>query len=339
MLDGNLTLALVAFAGATMVLLIVSPRTVHLADDLADLTGLGEAVMGAAVLGAVTSLPDILASVTPALEGAPEQAIGNGLGGITIQTAFLAIADLFHRRSNLEHAAVSVPNMLQSALLVSLLSVLLLATATPEVDFWAVHPATLAMAVMYVYGLRIVSRATDDPMWQPTESPDTVIDVPDEEPPDASLTSLWARFAAMAAVLAATGWLLGHSGVTIARETGLSETAVGALLTAGATSMSELVVSVAAVRQGALTLAVANVIGGNTFDTLIVGIADVSYREGSIYHQATSDHIMIIGIAILLTALLLMGLLRRQRHGVANIGFESAAVLVVYGTGAALLLV
>jgi cation:H+ antiporter len=34
------------------------------------------------------------------------------LGGIAVQTVFLAIADLLYRGANLEHAASSVPNML-----------------------------------------------------------------------------------------------------------------------------------------------------------------------------------------------------------------------------------
>ncbi|MEX2626404.1 MAG: hypothetical protein WD225_05945, partial [Ilumatobacteraceae bacterium] len=144
-------------------------------------------------------------------------------------------------------------------------------------------------------------------------------------------------FAALALLLGAVGWMLGESGSTIASETGLSQTAVGAIFTGTASSLSELVVAIAAVRRGALTLAVANVIGGNTFDALIVGVADVAYRDGSIYHRATGDHLLLIGVAALMTTLLIMGLLRRQRRGPANIGFESAAVLLLYLGTAALL--
>jgi cation:H+ antiporter len=44
---------------------------------------------------------------------------------------------------------------------------------------------------------------------------------------------------------------------------------------------AELVTTIAAVRRGALQLAVGGIIGGNTFDTLFLTAADVSYREGS----------------------------------------------------------
>jgi cation:H+ antiporter len=104
-----------------------------------------------------------------------------------------------------------------------------------------------------------------------------------------------------------------------------------------ATSLPELVTTVAAVRQGALTLAVGGIIGGNTFDVLFLVAADVAYREGSIYHAISAQPLFIISLTILLTAILLMGLIRRERRGFANIGFESVAVLVLYLAGMATL--
>jgi cation:H+ antiporter len=44
-----------------------------------------------------------------------------------------------------------------------------------------------------------------------------------------------------------------------------------------------------------------------------------------------------IALALLLTGILLLGLLRRERRGVLGIGFESALVLVFYLVGIAML--
>lgn len=327
------------FAVAVLLLVIIGPPTVRLADRLADATGLGEALMGALFLGAMTSLPDTIASLAAVRAGAPELAVANGLGGIAAQTAFLALADIAYRRANLEHAAVSVPNMLQGSVLVVLLSMVLVAIAGPDVHLLGVHPITPLLVAVYIYGLRVSSESARRPMWQPRDSKETVADEPGDEPLGSGLVSAWARFVAMALTLGMVGWALGESGAAIAEETALSESAVGALLTGAASSISELVVAIVAVRRGALTLAVANVIGGNTFDALIVGVADVAYREGSIYHQTSQDTLALVGVSILMTAILIMGLLRRERHGVGNIGFESAAVLGAYVVLVVLLLV
>jgi cation:H+ antiporter len=149
--------------------------------------------------------------------------------------------------------------------------------------------------------------------------------------------TLWLRFALAAAVVAAAGWLLARSGVSIAAHTGLSETVVGALLTGLASSLPELVTAVTAVRIGALTLAVGDVLGGNAFDTVIVGMADVAYRDGSIFAQLSGAHLFLIALSILLTGILLLGMLQRERHGIANIGWESFLVLVLYMGGAVVL--
>jgi cation:H+ antiporter len=131
---------------------------------------------------------------------------------------------------------------------------------------------------------------------------------------------------------------LAVSGESIVAQTGLSEAAVGVVLTGVGSSLAELVVSISAVRSGALTLAVANVIGGNTFDTLLVGVADVVYRDGSIYAAVGQESALVAAVALVATAVVTLGLLRRERHGVGNIGVESVVVLILYGATVLLVL-
>ena len=139
--------------------------------------------------------------------------------------------------------------------------------------------------------------------------------------------------------MGAAGWVVARTGSNIAEQTGLTDALVGAFLTAVVTSLPELVTSVTAVRRGALTLAVGGIIGGNAFDTIFLALSDVAYREGSIYHAISERQVFLISLTILLTGLLLLGLLRREKHGIANIGFESFLILVFYfGSFAFLLL-
>ena len=77
-------------------------------------------------------------------------------------------------------------------------------------------------------------------------------------------------FAVLAVVVSIAGYGIAQSAMAIAERTGLSETVVGGILTAITTASPELVTSIAAVRTGALTLAVGGIIGGNTFDVLFL---------------------------------------------------------------------
>ena len=63
----------------------------------------------------------------------------------------------------------------------------------------------------------------------------------------------------------------------------MSGSLVGGLFTSVVTSLPELVTVLAAVRVGALTLAVGDIVGGNTFDVLFLAAADLAYTEGSLY--------------------------------------------------------
>ncbi|MGD1912291.1 MAG: hypothetical protein ACFB2X_15970 [Rivularia sp. (in: cyanobacteria)] len=109
----SLPIGVSLFVIAAIVIGLVGTKMCKVADQLADATGWGEAVIGAVFLGGSTSLAGIVTSVTAALGGHAELAVSNALGGIAAQTAFVAVADLFYRKANLEHAAASVTNLIQ----------------------------------------------------------------------------------------------------------------------------------------------------------------------------------------------------------------------------------
>lgn len=325
-----LTVLIVVLLGSGAVLLTAGVRFTKIVDELADRTGIGEALAGAVLLGATTSLPGLVTSISGAAAGDAGFAISNALGGIAAQTTFLAIADLAYRRVNLEHAAASVPNIVQTMTLISLIGVVLVATGSPDVTMLGVHPATAILLVVYGYGLVLARRANAEPMWLPQRTDQTVEDEPDAESGDESTPRLWTEFGILAVVVAAIGWVIAQSGLALAKETGLSGSLVGGLFTSVITSLPELVTVLAAVRIGAVTLAVADIIGGNTFDVLFVAAADIAYRGGSIYHAADQSAIFMTALTVLLTATLAAGMLGRERR---HIGFEGIGILVFYGLG------
>lgn len=145
------------------------------------------------------------------------------------------------------------------------------------------------------------------------------------------------QFAALAVIVAIAGYSVGEVGVSLSVHTGISESLVGSLLTALCNSLPELVTTVAAVRQEALTLAVGGVTGGNSFDVLLLAFSDIAYRQGSIYHALATSQVFLIALTILMTGILLLGLLRREKHGIGNIGFESVLMLILYLSGFSLL--
>ena len=321
--------SIIAFGVAALVIVIAGSQLARRADMLADRTGLGEALFGVLLLAGVTSLPDFAATLSAAIDARPDLAMSNVMGSMAVNLAFLGVADIVYRKANLEHAAASPVNLMLAGLLIVLLTLPLLATFTPTVTQWSVHPITPVIVAAYLFGLHLVHRTRARPMWFPRLTHQTVSDEPEKHHRDRSAT-VWLGFIGMAVVTGMAGWILMEAAKGIADQTGLSETLVGGLFTALATSTPELVTTIAAIRIGALTLAVSNIFGTNCFNMLVVAAADAGYAHGSIYHDMAPVQMTWGLVSILMTAILLLGLVRRETYGIGRIGFESALILGVY---------
>lgn len=302
-------------------------------DQLADRTGLGEAIAGALLLATATSLPGLIVTVVAAASAIPSLAISNSVGGIAVQTAWVVLADMAYRPANLEHAAASIANLFNAFLTLILLSIVVMAVVAPDWTVLGISPATPVLIAAYVFGLRTAKRLGDHPMWHPHQTDDTQEDEPDTDNDSRSLRSLIIRFGGLTVAVAFAGWMVGRSGLSILAQTDLQATVVGTFLTSVATSLPELVTTIAAVRIGAVTMAMAGIVAGNTFDVLFVAVGDIFYREGSIYAAAQPSDLFVVGWAILLVAILGGALTVRDRKG---IGFDGWLILVVYLAGLAI---
>jgi len=181
------------FLMCAAIIAVAGTRITRVVDQLADRTGIGEAAAGAVLLGASTSLGGSVLSVTVAWNGHAELAVSNALGGIAVQTFFLAVADMVYRRANLEHAAASVPNMMQNGLLICLLALTLLAPYLPDVTIGGVYPVTPVLLAVYFYGLYLVRAASESPMWLPSITGETREDKPDDVTAMPPMSRLWGR--------------------------------------------------------------------------------------------------------------------------------------------------
>lgn len=327
-------LALFAVAGGIVV--AASIKATQLADVIADRTRMGEALAGGLILGGATSLSGVVVSVTAAAQGDASFAFSNAVGGIAAQTMFLALADLIYRRANLEHAAAEPANMFQAVMLIILLSLPVAAMSGPDIAYFGIHPVSVVLFLAYLAGVRLAAGVREAPMWEPVETSDTRHDDPeDADDADKPVTRPAIIFAGLAVAMACAGWIISQAGGQFITRFSLSSSLVGSLITAIVTSIPELVTTLVAVRRGALQLAVGGIIGGNTFDTLFLVFSDVAYRDGSLFHAVGTGDLYWLATGMLLTAVLLGGLILRQRQGPARIGIESLLMLIIYASAVA----
>lgn len=255
------------------------------------------------------------------------------MGGIAAQTLFLAIADLLHKRANLEHAAAEPANLFQAVMLIILLSIPLCALSGPELSYLGVHPASVLLFLVYLAGVKLATSVREDPMWRPVRTSDTRDDAPEDgDEAQRSARGPALQFMGLVVVMGMGGWVISQAGGVFISRFGLSSSLVGAVVTAVVTSLPEFVTTLVAVRRGALQLAVGGIIGGNTFDTLFLVAGDVAYRDGSLYHAIGTNDAYWLATGLLMTSVLLAGLILRQREGPGRIGIESVLMMAIYAT-------
>lgn len=145
------------------------------------------------------------------------------------------------------------------------------------------------------------------------------------------------EFLALATVVALAGTFLARSADQIAEITRLGRLLIGSVLLAAATSLPELTVDLAAVRQGMPDLAAGDLFGSSVMNLLILAVLDLAHRSGGkMLSREAAAHALSAILSIALTALAGMAILSAPRlPGVSflGIGIWSWGILVAYLLG------
>lgn len=163
--------------------------------------------------------------------------------------------------------------------------------------------------------------------------------------------SLTMQVILMASVLVVASWWLAKLGDVLSTHKiewlgrPLGATFVGACFLALATSLPEIVTSIAAVRLGNLDLALGNIFGSNMFNIFVIPwlkIVSISRGDVIMLTATASDSTqnLIAGLtAILLTTIAIGGLTyQSQRKMLKRFGFDSILIAIIYAGGLFLLL-
>lgn len=329
-----LNLSLLALAAGIVVL--VGTRLSAYADAIADRTGLGQAVVGTLLLATATSLPEIATVTTTAAIGSAPLAVNNLLGGIALQTTILVLADLIGRRDALTYFAARATLLLQGIWLIVMLAVVLVGTIIGERgSLFQIGLGSMLAFGAYVVGIYLLNRYREHEGWQPLGSPeDTAGGAPGSSQrrygQDRSTTWLFGAFAIGGLAILITGTTVGRVSDALASQTSLGGSFIGATLVAATTSLPEISTTLSAVRLGAYQLAISNIFGGNMLLVALLFLADIFYRQGPILGIADQSVTLTVAAGILMTAAYLIGMVERRDRTVLRMGFDSAAVLIIY---------
>jgi cation:H+ antiporter len=153
----------------------------------------------------------------------------------------------------------------------------------------------------------------------------------EDQYPGLTLQRAIIRFVIAASLVVVAGSFLPFIGKAIAQQMGWYESFVGTLLIAATTSLPELVVTVAALRLGAVDMAIADLFGSNLFDICILAIDDLLYLKGPLFEHVSPAHAVSAFSAMMMTGVVIVGLFYRPQTRVFKlVGWVSIFLFCIY---------
>ncbi len=248
---------------------------------LAQRMGISNLVTGLVIVGAATSMPEMVASVQAVIAGSPEIAWGN-IAGSNISNSLLILGA----------TALVAPILLtgtgrRDAVVGLGASVLLFAIAWWQFASPWIGAGLLAGLVVYI-------------VWRYNHPR------PDDEE-EIEIPPLWLSliyFVIGVAALIGGGKLLVDGAIDLATFAGISETVIGLTVVAIGTSLPELAASVAAALRGKPGLALGNVVGSNIYNLLLIGGVTMAMSSRAIPFELVDVELPLVAATALMILLL-----------------------------------
>jgi cation:H+ antiporter len=292
-------------------------------DVLAIRTRLGGMFIGLLLLAGVTSLPEVLTSISAINLNAPNLAAGNLLGSNAFNMLLLAVLDLVHRKTRILRRA-ALKHALSGSLTIFLIGlVLFFMLADIRIQIGWVGLDSLLIIAAYVVAVRLIRSNMDT--GGVTEWP-----IPQGTP---SLLRGAIGFLVSATALVFITPIMVRSSAVIAEMTGLGTTFIGTTLVATVTSLPEMVTTLAAARIGADDMAIGNLFGSNLFNMFAVGLTDVFYTSGRFLAVIDPSFLLVGMLGLLMTGLGLIGNLARLERRVLFIEVDALTLILMYFAG------
>jgi cation:H+ antiporter len=314
------------FLATALVIVVAGVRLARYGDVLGEKTGLGRSWVGVVLLAATTSLPELFTGFgSTALAALPDIALGDVLGSCMFNLLILSLMDAVQpeplsARAHQGHAL----SIAFGLVLIGIAGMGLVADRRLPAMGW-IGLYTPALIAVYFMAMRVIFASERRRRAEETQ------EVAQElEYSAITLRSALVQYslAAMAVIVAAV-WLP-RLGADLARQTGLGQAFVGSLFVAITTSLPEIVVSLAAVRIGAVDLGIGNVLGSNLFNLLILGLDDLFYRRGPLMADADASHVMSVVAIVMMNGFFLIGLTYKVMTKRFVVAWDTGAIAAVY---------
>ena len=284
-----------ALAIAVVLLSIKASVYVDLLDKNTKLSG---AFIGGVLLSAVTSLPELLTSLSSTVWlKNPGLSLGNILGSNLFNMTIIAMLIILWT-SNFKKSNISKSHS-YTAWVTLAIYVAVALNMLNIVNFEVVTISITSIIILVLYTLGVKTMSNDDGGTADEFKDETAVTT------SLSLKQIIIRFILVSIGLVISSILITYVTDIIAARLNLGASLAGALLLGIATSLPELTSCVSLVKIGNFNVSVGNIVGSNLFNFLIIFVSDVLFIGGTVYDFAESQTRNLVIFGIISTILML----------------------------------
>ena len=299
-------------------------------DVIAEKTGLGRAWIGAILIAGVTSLPELASGVSAVVWlDAPNLAAGAVLGSCLFNLMLIAVMDLAFQPGRV------LANARDVHILSGGLGVLLLGLVAIDVligpgfnSFGVLGVSFLSMLIigLYAVGGKMIAGLEKDRMSQVLAQ-----EAKEMNYENISARKAYAVFIASAALVILLGVWLSFIGDRLSVTTGLSRSFVGNLFLALSTSLPEVAASMAAIRLGAIDLAIGNVLGSNLFNVTLLAVYDLADGRANFWSALNNANGFAAVMTMMMTGVVIISLMYRSSPRTPyRFSWDGIALIIIY---------
>ena len=283
------------------VLVLFSIKCAYYVDMLDKKTDMSGAFIGGVILAAVTSLPEMITSISAVALGNPGLIIGNVLGSDVFNLCIFGSLTLISVKA-FRRATVGTSHLktlVCTALAYATTGFVLFSGVNTSFPGVSINAASVIIVILYAISCKFM--ASDD-----SESEN-------EDDNDLTVKQVVTRFILCAFGLVVASIIITKITDLIDQQYNLGASLAGALFLGVATSIPELTSSIALVKKGNFNAMVGNVLSSNMFNYIIFSVADILAFKSDVY-EVSSDSKLLIIFGLLSTFLTMASLIIKNKN-------------------------
>ena len=313
------------FIASVVLLWLFSNKLSKVVNFIDEKFKLGSSFGGTIILSVVTNLPEIAITVSGAIKGNIDIAVGNILGGIVIQSLLLVLFDFASRKEKrpLSSLVSNKASVVQGLFLILILVMVILGKViTPSSLIFRTTPPELLIAFSWIISIIILKKVQTKK--EPSLSNSTKSDKSKMTPRSAVIWLI-----VISLIILIFGVLLEETSNTVAGHFKINGLIFGATVLAFVTSLPEISSGLAFVKSKTYQPIISDIFGGNAFLPVLFLVATLITNK-PILPKAQNADVYLTGIAIVITAIYLIGMVLKIPRRKKGMGVDSWIVLGFY---------